>query len=147
MKKQLRLFHLGAVIAIVLMMMISISASAHSGGTDSKGGHYNHSTGEYHYHHGHPAHQHPDGVCPYKSNNSSKSLTDLDRSSPAEFFLGLTLVIIFGCPLLLSAIYIPASIIFYFMKRKDLIGKAFTPINVFSYSTGCIAYLAWFFFF
>lgn len=38
---------------------------AHSGGTDANGGHYDSSTGEYHYHHGYPAHQHPDGMCPY----------------------------------------------------------------------------------
>ncbi len=38
---------------------------AHSGRTDASGGHYNRSTGEYHYHHGKPAHQHPNGVCPY----------------------------------------------------------------------------------
>ena len=47
------------------LLGFSLIAYAHSGGTDSAGGHYNHSTGEYHYHHGHPAHQHPDGVCPY----------------------------------------------------------------------------------
>lgn len=40
-------------------------AMAHGGGTDGKGGHTDHSTGEYHYHHGKPAHQHPNGVCPY----------------------------------------------------------------------------------
>lgn len=45
--------------------LFSIPTSAHSGGTDSNGGHYNHSTGEYHYHHGYSAHQHIDGVCPY----------------------------------------------------------------------------------
>lgn len=39
---------------------------AHSGRTDSSGGHYNHSTGEYHYHHGYPAHQHTGGACPYE---------------------------------------------------------------------------------
>lgn len=39
---------------------------AHSGGTDSKGGHYDRSTGQYHYHHGYEAHQHPNGVCPYE---------------------------------------------------------------------------------
>ena len=33
---------------------------AHSGGTDANGGHYDHSSGEYHYHHGQPAHQHYD---------------------------------------------------------------------------------------
>lgn len=52
--------------ALVLAATLCIgSASAHPGRTDANGGHYNHSTGEYHYHHGYPAHQHIDGVCPY----------------------------------------------------------------------------------
>ena len=38
---------------------------AHPGKTDSNGGHYNCATGEYHYHHGYPAHQHANGICPY----------------------------------------------------------------------------------
>lgn len=46
-------------------------AAAHSGGTDENGGHYDHSTGEYHYHHGHSAHQHPGGICPYQNSGSS----------------------------------------------------------------------------
>lgn len=41
------------------------SASAHPGRTDANGGHYDSSTGEYHYHHGYPAHQHTNGICPY----------------------------------------------------------------------------------
>lgn len=44
---------------------------AHPGRTDSSGGHWNHSTGEYHYHHGYPAHQHVDGVCPYDYDNKT----------------------------------------------------------------------------
>lgn len=40
-------------------------AFAHPGGTDGKGGHWDHSTGKYHYHHGYSAHDHEDGVCPY----------------------------------------------------------------------------------
>lgn len=53
-------------VALVLAATLCIgSASAHPGRTDANGGHYNHSTGEYHYHHGYPAHQHIDGVCPY----------------------------------------------------------------------------------
>ena len=53
-------------VALVLAVSLCIgSASAHPGRTDANGGHYNHSTGEYHYHHGYPAHQHIDGVCPY----------------------------------------------------------------------------------
>ena len=49
----------------VLILVFSTAALAHPGGTDKYGGHTDHSTGQYHYHHGHEAHQHPDGVCPF----------------------------------------------------------------------------------
>lgn len=58
-----RILSLG--IALLTVFLLSTVGFAHSGRTDSKGGHYDHSTGEYHYHHGHPAHQHPGGQCPY----------------------------------------------------------------------------------
>lgn len=86
MKKQL---HRNTIICNVLIIVVScillcITMSsfsfAHSGGTDSEGGHYDHSTGEYHYHHGYPAHQHPDGICPYENEEpyyeSSESYSD-----------------------------------------------------------------------
>ena len=43
------------------------AADAHPGSTDGMGGHYDNATGIYHFHHGYPAHHHPDGVCPYDS--------------------------------------------------------------------------------
>lgn len=49
----------------IICCAIPIISPLHSGGTDGNGGHYDHSTGEYHYHHGYPAHQHPNGECPY----------------------------------------------------------------------------------
>lgn len=49
----------------LILLSLPMTISAHSGRTDSQGGHYNHSTGEYHYHHGYSAHQHPNGICPY----------------------------------------------------------------------------------
>ena len=49
------------VCTVLLCISLSIIVvSAHSGRTDSSGGHYNHSTGEYHYHHGYFAHDHYD---------------------------------------------------------------------------------------
>ena len=57
------------ILPITLIPVISFSVYAHPGRTDSRGGHYNRSTGEYHYHHGYPAHQHPNGVCPYDFND------------------------------------------------------------------------------
>lgn len=53
------------ILAAVLAIVLVLPGSAHSGRTDSKGGHYNTETGEYHYHHGYPAHQHTGGYCPY----------------------------------------------------------------------------------
>ena len=53
-----------------------ISVEAHSGRTDSSGGHHDYSNvsglGSYHYHcGGYPAHLHPGGVCPYSNGGSS----------------------------------------------------------------------------
>ena len=45
-------------IILITILSLFLAVSAHSGGTDSKGGH--HSGSSYHYHHGHPAHQHED---------------------------------------------------------------------------------------
>lgn len=53
------------VCLVLCAFTLAVISFAHPGGTDGSGGHYNHDTGEYHYHHGYPEHQHPDGVCPY----------------------------------------------------------------------------------
>lgn len=50
---------------IFMLLLLCTTAFAHGGGVDSKGGHTDRSTGEYHYHHGYPAHDHENGVCPY----------------------------------------------------------------------------------
>lgn len=67
----------------LLLPCFVLSASAHPGRTDSRGGHTNHSTGEYHYHHGYSEHDHydmdgdGDPDCPYtfkdKTNSSSNA--------------------------------------------------------------------------
>ena len=57
-------------------------AFAHSGGTDSMGGHYDNSTGKYHFHHGHSAHQHENGRCPYdKSGRTDWPTAKPDRKT------------------------------------------------------------------
>ncbi len=64
------------VLLIIFMSLFTISF-AHSGRTDSNGGHYDRSTGEYHYHHGYPAHQHnADGSCPYETNSVVENTTE-----------------------------------------------------------------------
>lgn len=67
MKKQLLLF----IIATVIVTCLGSISSAHSGRTDVSGGHYDRSTGLYHYHHGYPAHRHINGICPYENNYNS----------------------------------------------------------------------------
>lgn len=62
------------ILLFLVVVSICVSAYAHSGRTDSNGGHYNSSTGEYHYHHGEPAHQHNNGKCPYESSDFSLTL-------------------------------------------------------------------------
>lgn len=62
---------LRCAILLFLVMTLPMTALAHPGKTDSKGGHTDWSTGEYHYHHGYSAHQHYDmdgdgkDDCPY----------------------------------------------------------------------------------
>ena len=55
-------------IFIVTIFIIATSLTfAHSGRTDSSGGHNDRKAGGYHYHHGMGPHQHPNGECPYTS--------------------------------------------------------------------------------
>lgn len=56
---------ISVLLIAVLLLSLTVPTYAHPGSLDANGGHHNRSTGEYHYHHGHPAHQHPNGVCPY----------------------------------------------------------------------------------
>lgn len=63
--------HIVGVLVVFLICYLSLAVYAHPGRTDSQGGHYDQGTGEYHYHHGYPAHDHydmdGDGIldCPY----------------------------------------------------------------------------------
>jgi hypothetical protein len=69
----------GATVSVAPIFLCVPSLSlAHSGRTDTAGGHYNRRTGEYHFHHGMGPHQHPGGVCPFSggstgSNHSTRS--------------------------------------------------------------------------
>jgi hypothetical protein len=56
---------------LVVVIAWPTVATAHSGGTDAKGGHFNRRTGEYHFHHGMGPHQHPGGVCPYSARTNA----------------------------------------------------------------------------
>lgn len=72
------------IILTPLILMIPFASFAHSGRTDSAGGHrdnYNESgLGSYHYHcGGNPPHLHQDGGCPYGVGKGLKELRSEDR--------------------------------------------------------------------
>lgn len=71
MKRTLAVF-----LSLLLLFLCVVPSVAHSGGTDSSGGHYDSSTGSYHYHHGYPAHQHTNGKCPYRFKDNTGSGSD-----------------------------------------------------------------------
>lgn len=75
---------LSAVALLIAIFCIPAAVVfAHPGRTDSNGGHYNRETGEYHYHHGYPEHQHPNGVCPYLDDTPKES-SESSRPSTAQ---------------------------------------------------------------
>jgi hypothetical protein len=105
-------------ICIALMLLVScfvtVLVFAHGGRTDANGGHYDRSTGEYHYHHGYPAHQHTDGVCPYdyddKTNHYSASeddSTDTTRREKQKETAIDVLLIVIGIAVIVISVYIP----------------------------------------
>lgn len=66
------------ILAIILLLSFQTTMLAHSGRTDSNGGHKDNKNksglGSYHYHcGGYPPHLHTNGVCPYKSSSSTTS--------------------------------------------------------------------------
>ena len=68
------------------LLYLTASASAHSGRTDSQGGHRDNRNvsglGSYHYHcGGYPAHLHKNGRCPYRSATTSSTSTVTSQTS------------------------------------------------------------------
>lgn len=82
------------IMTMCLSLLLSYSVSfAHSGRTDSSGGHHDNKNasglGYYHYHcGGHPAHLHPNGVCPYssaaKTSTTTKKISKYYRSTTVK---------------------------------------------------------------
>lgn len=68
------------IVIVFLLLFLPITVNAHSGGTDSNGGH--HDGDDYHYHHGYPAHDHydmdDDGDldCPYEFDDKTEQGSD-----------------------------------------------------------------------
>lgn len=108
------LFALFAAFTVALFILTSF---AHGGGTDYKGGHYK-DNGDYHYHHGYPAHDHydtdGDGIddhCPYEHKDDTEheqgAVTTTKKDTPFDIkkYIGSLFV-----AALVS--FVPASLIF-----------------------------------
>ena len=120
------------LILLVVLFAIQIPVFAHAGNTDENGGHYDADTGEYHYHHGYPAHDHydidGDGAidCPYdfddktgqNSGSSSSSIskkTTSSKSREVDYLQALAI----GTILVLASITVVLAIMNQ-MKRGDI---------------------------
>lgn len=78
-----------AILVVLSILCIAINTYAHSGRTDSSGGHRDNRNksglGSYHYHcGGHPAHLHKNGVCPYSSSKKTSSSSSSKKSNKSS---------------------------------------------------------------
>ena len=134
--------------------LLSFTFVLHSGGTDGKGGHYDNSTGDYHYHHGYEAHDHydmnGDGVadCPYKFNDKSSNNknyntygnssgeTYVDNTRTRSEKIALIVTVTFGVALLVASVYIIVESRKYLNCISDWqLGSIMQKIDIISEST------------
>ena len=141
MKKSVLIYSL---IACMILPMVVLVTSAHSGRTDGSGGHRNHSTGEYHYHHGYSAHDHYDmdgdghKDCPYdfddKTDHNSDKISDGTRNDITKHKSDSKQSQHKG---LLSAIYESLSLaIFIWLPASYLI--SYITLSIFKNDKGCL---------
>lgn len=94
-------------LSIAVIMLVSVvTAFAHQGRTDGKGGHYDRDTGEYHYHHGYSAHQHDGGTCPYDFDDAEENNYKLNDSQLDEEWDETVFWIIVAIALIALAIFL-----------------------------------------
>ena len=79
------------MLCVIMMSICPVEVFGHSGRTDGSGGHYNRSTGEYHWHHGYGAHQHEDMDgdgdldCPYDFRDTTGSSSGSSSSGSSTY--------------------------------------------------------------
>ena len=153
-KRLLRVF----ITVLLLSFSFCLPVFAHSGGVDSNGGHYDSSTGEYHYHHGYSAHQHydinGDGTidCPYESTQlgitASKATSTSKIITPAKNepetwditlwkFLSIPLFLIAGAAriVVFYGVVTIASLVVSWIKKEPFSQKRKTAAALASFAT------------
>ena len=89
------------------------------------GGHYDTTTGTYHYHHGYPAHQHTNGICPYDydslQNQSERyTIEDTEYDEGIGDIIGMIIVIAIAG--IICVFIITKSIKAYKSEKADYLG-------------------------
>lgn len=107
---------------LLLMSTLALSALAHPGRTDQYGGHWDHSTGEYHYH-GTPDSSHSGGSSSGNDTNrdwesSSSSSSGSSKSSNTGEIVGTVIACIVFAPVILICIFLPIG-----EKIKDFFSR------------------------
>src|SRR3989304_4735711 len=99
--------------AIAAYALCILSVGAHSGRTDSQGGHHDRRNGGYHFHHGMGSHQHPGGACPYRHDTIRQVSPQVNPRRETESFIE-------SHPLmsLIGAWFLGALTWEYYRKRK-----------------------------
>ena len=95
---------ISSVLFLLALLLLPPVVFAHSGNTDDKGGHYVGGTGEYHYHHGWPAHYHKNGVCPYEDIYEESQTDHGDTTSDHTSDVWITFGVLIGIPVLILVI-------------------------------------------
>lgn len=99
------------LISITVILLYTSIIYAHPGRTDSKGGHRV-TSGGYHYHHGYPAHTHPNGICPFIS-STKKSSPPYDFGGNSGYSI-VDIIILAGAAVIFICIIINPT----FKKKK-----------------------------
>lgn len=83
---------LAFLLSALLIFTAPMASLAHSGGTDSSGGHRDNRNvsglGYYHYHHGMGPHLHPNGVCPYTAKKSNDYVAAQQKLRDLGYYYG-----------------------------------------------------------
>lgn len=98
MKYKIRKYSYSILLFILVLFISATTSFAHSGRTDSNGGHHDYKNksglGDYHYHHGYGPHLHPGGVCPYGGDSVESYVPATPSVSisnqPSELYIGDT---------------------------------------------------------
>ena len=126
------------LISIITILSLTVLCFAHSGRTDSSGGHRDSSTGEYHYHHGYPAHQHPNGKCPYdfddktNHNNANNNNSPSETKSTEDYLGAIVLSLVGSCCLFLPFSGFVINF-FEFIFKTSFSDKGFTIIYIITF--------------